>query len=38
MAPHTTAVEKAIICTMKKLGSLNDAVCAALIDHHNLTN
>jgi hypothetical protein len=38
MAPHTTAVEKAIICTMKKLGSSNDAVCAALIDHHNLTN
>jgi hypothetical protein len=38
MAPHTTAVKKAIICTMKKLGSSNDAVCTALIDHHNLMN
>jgi hypothetical protein len=38
MAPHTTAVKKAIICTMKKLGLSNDAVYTALIDHHNLMN
>jgi hypothetical protein len=38
MARHTTAVEKAIICTMKKHGSSHDVICAALTDNHNLTN
>jgi len=38
MAPYTTAVEKAIICTMRKLGSSHDAIRAALTNHHNLTD
>ena len=38
MSPYTTAVEKAIICTMKKLGSSHDDICAALADRHNITD
>ena len=38
MAPHTTAAEKAIICTLKKQGISHNDIHAALTNHHDITD
>ena len=38
MAPNTTAAERAIICTLKRSGSSNDDIRAALVGRHDISD
>src|SRR6266568_5082146 len=38
MAPNTTAVQRAVICTMKRSGSSNDDIWAALVGRHDISD
>lgn len=38
MAPNTTAAHRAVICTMKRLGSSNDDIRTALVGRHDISD
>jgi hypothetical protein len=38
MAPNTTAAQRAVICTMKRLGSSNDDIRAALLGRQDISD